>query len=153
VSVARIERLDGSPADRLDALVAESEASGLRFVRRLVEEWVSGANRFDRPGEVLFVARTAREVVGVCGLNVDPYAAGQDVGRVRHLYVLSAYRRLGVGRRLVTEVMEAARSRFDGLHLRAENPAAARLYERLGFRRVGAGDSTHVMELSRAGRG
>src|SRR5712692_10082911 len=147
VSVARIERLDGSPAERLGALIAESETSGLRFVRRLVEEWTSGANRFEGPGEALFVARTAREVVGVCGLNVDPYAAGQDVGRVRHLYVLSAYRRLGVGRRLVTEVMEAARSRFVGLHLRAENPAAARLYERLGFRRVGAGDDTHVMEL------
>ncbi len=152
VSVARIERLNGSPADRLDALVAESEASGLRFVRRLVEEWVSGANRFDKPGEVLFVARTAGDVVGVCGLNVDPYAAGQDVGRVRHLYVLSAYRRLGVGRRLVTEVIEVARSRFDSLHLRTENPGAARLYERLGFRRVGAGDDTHVMELSRTAR-
>jgi predicted GNAT family acetyltransferase len=48
--------------------------------------------------------------------------------------------------------MEAARSRFVGLHLRTENPAAARLYERLGFRRVGAGDYTHVMELSRTAR-
>lgn len=152
VNVARIERLNGSPADRLGALVAESEASGLRFVRRLVEEWTSGANRFDRPGEALFVARTAGEVVGVCGLNVDPYAPGQDVGRVRHLYVLSAHRRLGVGRRRVTEVIEAARSRFDSLHLRTENPAAAQLYEWLGFRRVGAGAYTHLMELARTAR-
>ncbi len=152
MSVARIERLDGSPAERLGALVAESEASGLRFVRRLVEEWVSGANRFDRPGEVLFVARTAGEVVGVCGLNVDPYATGHGVGRVRHLYVLSKYRRLGVGGWLVTEVIEAARSRFDSVRLRTQDPAAARLYERLGFRRVGAGDHAHVMELSRTAR-
>jgi len=143
-----IERLNESPADCLAALTIESEQHGLRFVRRLAAEWTSGANRFDRPGEALFVARIAGQVVGVCGLNVDPYAARENVGRVRHLYVLTAYRRLGVGRDLVAEVIEAARGRFDSLHLRTGNPAAAQLYERLGFRRcVDVDDYTHVMKL------
>ena len=143
-----IERLNESPADCLAALTIEIEQHGLRLVRRLADEWTSGANRFDRPGEVLFVARIAGQVVGVCGLNVDPYVAGESVGRVRHLYVLTAYRRLGVGQQLVTEVITAARGRFDRLHLRTGNPAAAQLYERLGFRRrVDVDDCTHVMEL------
>jgi GNAT superfamily N-acetyltransferase len=87
-------------------------------------------------------------VVGVCGLNVDPYAAEPRVGRVRHLYVLSGQRRLGVGRRLVSEVIEAARGRFDRLRLRTENPGAAQFYEAIGFRSSGATDnSTHVMVL------
>jgi GNAT superfamily N-acetyltransferase len=145
---ALIERLHGSPADGLGAVIAESEAQGLRFIRRLAEEWTRGTNRFDRPGEALFVARIDGDVVGVCGLNVDPYGAAPSVGRVRHLYVLLAHRRQGVGRRLVAEVIAAARRRFHVLRLRTENPGAARFYERLGFQRsAGAGDCTHVMEL------
>lgn len=129
--------------------MAESEQAGWRFVRRLAEEWASGQNRFDRPGEALFAALVDGRMIGVCGLNVDPYAAGPGVGRVRHLYVRSDCRGLGVGRRLVGEVIEAARGRFDTLRLRTENPAAARLYERMGFRRsTGVADCTHLMELA-----
>lgn len=128
--------------------MAESEQAGWRFLRRLAEEWASGANRFHRPGEALFAALMEGRVIGVCGLNVDPYAAAQRVGRVRHLYVLSACRGLGVGRQLVAAVIEAARGRFDDLRLRTENPAAAQLYERLGFRRsAGVADCTHLMDL------
>ena len=133
----------------LGALLAESEQAGLRFVRRLVEEWASGANRFDRPGEKLFGAWVDGRVVGVCGLNVDPYTAEERVGRVRHLYVLSAFRRRGVGRRLIEEVIEAARGPFGALRLRTGNPEAARVYEAIGFRPSGrAADYTHIMELA-----
>ena len=145
---ALIERLSDLPPASLEALVAESEQGGLRFMRRLVEEWASGANRFDGDGEALFAALIDGRVTGVCGLNIDPYAAAARVGRVRHLYVLSAYRRLGVGRQLVGGVIEAARGRFDILRLRTQNPAAARLYEQLGFSRcAGAPDCTHLLEL------
>ena len=146
--VHRVERLTGSPAGVLDALVAESEAEGLGFVRRLVSEWASGAARFDRPGEALFVARQAGHAVGVCGLSADAYARGPRVGRVRHLYVARAARRLGVGAALTREVIEAARGAFDMLRLRTGNPAAAALYEGLGFQgSPQTADSTHVMAL------
>lgn len=69
------------------------------------------------------------------------------VGRVRHLYVLAAYRRLGAGRQLVEQVLDAARGRFERLRLSTQNPAAARLYERLGFERRAAADHTHLLEL------
>jgi phosphoribosylglycinamide formyltransferase-1 len=132
----------------LGALLAESEQAGLRLVRRLVEEWVSGANRFDRSGEELFGARLDGRVVGVCGLNVDPYAAKEGVGRVRHLYVLSAFRRRGVGRALIAAVIEAARGRFGELRLRTGNAEAARLYEAIGFQRSSqVADCTHIMKL------
>ena len=143
-----IERLTDLQPERLAPLIAESEQHGLRLVRRLADEWASGANRFDRPGEALFVARSAGDVVGVCGLNVDPYATAPDVGRVRHLYVLRVHRHRGIGQQLVTAIVQAARGRFQRLRLRTQNPEAARLYERLGFRAaVDATDCTHVMEL------
>lgn len=144
----QIERLTEASPDLFDALVAESEGAGYRFVRRLADEWASGANRFDRPGEALFAAWTDGHLIGACGLNVDPYTPAPGVGRVRHLYVLTDYRRLGVGRRLVEQVLDAARGRFERLRLSTQNPAAAQLYERLGFeRRIGAADHTHLMEI------
>jgi ribosomal protein S18 acetylase RimI-like enzyme len=149
--VISVERLRQSPAEVLGTLVADSEANGVRFVRRLIDEWSTGVNRFDRPGEALFVARHAGAIVGVCGLNIDPYVGGhgeQRVGRVRHLYVLSTHRRLGVGCRLVTEVVATARGSFDRLHLRTRNPAATALYERLGFRRGGEDPHcTHIIAV------
>ena len=145
---AMIERLTAVLPSGLDVLLAESEQAGTRLVRRLVEEWATGANRFDRPGEALFTAQVEGRLVGVCGLNIDPYTAEQGVGRVRHLYVLSVHRRLGVGRQLIEAVLDAARGRFHSLRLRTANPVAARLYQSLGFRpSVGTADCTHVMEL------
>jgi ribosomal protein S18 acetylase RimI-like enzyme/catechol 2,3-dioxygenase-like lactoylglutathione lyase family enzyme len=146
-----LERLRQAPTTILAALLTDSEADGVRFVRRLVDEWDTGVNRFERLGEALFVARSGDTVVGVCGLNIDPYAAsGGDtrVGRVRHLYVESSHRRLGIGGKLVAAVVAAARGRFDRLHLRTGNPAAAALYERLGFRRRREDPGcTHVIDL------
>jgi GNAT superfamily N-acetyltransferase len=145
----RIERLLELPAALLAPLIDESEQAGLRFVSRLAEEWESGRNRFDRPGEALFGALTDGGLVGVCGLNVDPYAGEPRIGRVRHLYVGMAHRRHGVGRQLVGAVVAAARGSFATLRLSAANPQAARLYETLGFRRR-AGDArcTHVLEIT-----
>ena len=144
----QIERLTEASPGLFDALVAESERAGYGFVRRLADEWASGANRFERPGEALFAARMDGRLIGACGLDVDPYTPAPGVGRVRHLYVLTDYRRLGVGRRLVERVLEAARGRFERLRLSTQNPAAAQLYERLGFeRRIGAADHTHLKEI------
>jgi GNAT superfamily N-acetyltransferase len=148
VPTAVIERVIGPLAGALNPLLVESEWEASGFVRRLVDEWAAGTNRFERPGEALFAARLGDRLIGVCGLNVDPYAAAANVGRVRRLYVLTAYRRLGVGRQLVQAVLEASRGRFDVVRLRTTNPAAARLYESLGFRPSSdTADATHVLEL------
>ena len=145
-----IERLRGLPVDSLGALIAESEQAGLRFVRRLVEEWGTGANRFDRSGEALFASWVDGQLVGVCGLNIDPYAADDRIGRLRHLYVRSAFRRRGVGGHLVTKAIETARGRFEVLRLRTTNSPAAQFYEPLGFRPAEGAtqDATHVMQLA-----
>jgi GNAT superfamily N-acetyltransferase len=142
-----IARTDDLPLDRFADLLAESEASGYGFLRRVVDEWQSGANRFGRPGEALLIAEMDGQWVGVCGLSIDPYLDDPRVGRVRNVYVLARYRRAGIGRRLVEEAIVRARGRFDRLRLRGEEEGPARLYESLGFRpSQGFPDHTHVME-------
>jgi ribosomal protein S18 acetylase RimI-like enzyme len=143
----RCERLRDLDARDVAVLVAESEQAGLHLVRKLVDEWRDGSNAFDRPGEAVFGARVDGRLVGVCGLNVDPYAGDERIGRVRHLYVLNAARRLGVARALMAEIVAAARGRFGTLRLSTSNPAAARLYESLGFRAMTVSHCTHVMAL------
>src|SRR5215475_13736753 len=96
------ERLRELPPG-IEALVSESEATGLSLVRRLVDEWRDCSNRFDRPGEALFGAWFDERLAGVCGLNVDPYLGDERIGRVRHLYVLVEARRHGVARALMAE--------------------------------------------------
>ena len=143
------ERLSDLASGDVADLLSDSERLESRIVRRLVDEWGTGANRFDRPGEALFGARSAGRLLGVCGLNIDPYAGHEHIGRVRHLYVLSAFRRRGVGQQLVLRVIQDAHGRFDELRLRTNNRAAARLYERLGFRPCDeGGDYTHLAKLA-----
>jgi GNAT superfamily N-acetyltransferase len=144
-----ISRVAELSREEFAALFAESEAAGNQFVRRLVDEWEAGVNRFSRPGEALFVAKCDGQTVGVCGLNIDPYLDDVSVGRVRNVYVLAAWRRKGVGRRLVEHAMAAGRGNFVRLRLRAERAGPARLYESLGFRPcTKIPDCTHVLELA-----
>ena len=66
----------------LAPLREEADRDGHRFVTRLVNDWASGVNRFDAPGEHLMAAVRNGLVLGVCGLNRDPYTAETGVGRL-----------------------------------------------------------------------
>ena len=146
-AVTRITDLDLAA---LEHLRAESSREGFRFLERLCEEWESGANRFDAPGEALFLATVDGRVVGVCGLNRDPYAHGPRIGRVRRLYVLSAHRRTGIGRALLEAVIARARDSFDLLRVRTESADA--FCTARGFRRDDSDpEATHVLELTAFG--
>jgi GNAT superfamily N-acetyltransferase len=128
-----IERIDSLPIDRLGALATEAEATGFHGLSRLLSEWQAGRNRFDQPGEALFIATDNGRVVGVCGLNRDPYLGDPTVGRIRHLYVAVGYRRKRIGSRLVGGIVGAARGHFARLRLRTDNPDADAFHLCLGF--------------------
>jgi GNAT superfamily N-acetyltransferase len=119
-------------------LAAEATADGHRMVARLIDEWATGENRFDRPGERAYLAAWNDRICGVCGLNIDPFADDDGVGRVRRLYVCAALRRRGVGSALVRELCRDARGRFRELQLRTYDPRAAAFYEAIGFTPVAA---------------
>ena len=69
-------------------LIESAEAEGFQALTTLARNFESGTNRFDRPGEVLLTLWDREELLGVGGLNRDPYFPKRLVGRLRHLYAL-----------------------------------------------------------------
>ena len=146
----RVERVRTLTPEPFAALIRESRDQGFRFLGRLFAEWRSGANRFDGPGEALFVVfGDDRSVLALCGLNVDPFQSDPRIARLRHLYVRDSARRRGLGRHLTRHVLaHASALGFSGVRLRTDTTEAARFYESLGFRRCEEPDTaTHEHEL------
>lgn len=136
-------------ADRLFApLLAEGEAAEGAFLSRLRDQWRSGELRFEREGEVLLGAFDRGLLVGVADISHDPYAPEPGLGRVRHVYVLRAWRGQGVARLLLERLIAHASGSFTALRLSAVGrPAAIRLYERLGFVACDGDGQTHRLSL------
>jgi hypothetical protein len=95
---------------RFGALVFESEHAGSIFTRRLVG-WANGANRLGRPAAA-FVGVFDRQFGRFEGVKNVARTLPPRVGRMRHLYALSAFRRLGAGRRPMTEVIKGGSGFF-----------------------------------------
>lgn len=107
------------------------------MVRQLIVDYQSGRNRFDKPGEALWAASAQDDVIGVCGLNVDPFADdSENAGRVRRLYVLPCWRRQGVARQLMDAVEEMATGNFSMLTAFTTEWSAAAFYAARGYEPV-----------------
>ena len=117
------------------ALKAESIALNFNMLRRLEENWQRGENRFNAPGEKLLGAFAHGQLVGVCGLNIDPFSQQPRAGRIRHLYIAERHRRQGIGHQLLVSVITHSGSSFDFLNTHAPSTAWS-FYENLGFRPV-----------------
>lgn len=76
----------------LTHLVVESRSQGFRFVERLLRDYQRGVQCFDQPGDLLLAVSMDGRVIGIGGLTVDPYFEDARVGRLRHVYIESAYR-------------------------------------------------------------
>lgn len=145
-----IQRIE-LPVPGIEELRAEARAEGYDFLETLVEDWASGGNRFDGPGEALFGVIGDGALLAVGGLNVDPWAGDPGTGRIRRVYVRREFRNRGLGRALMAGLIEQARKGFARVRLRAANADAARLYERLGFEPLASPDATHILHFGSQG--
>jgi ribosomal protein S18 acetylase RimI-like enzyme len=101
------------------------------------------------PTTLIFLAFHGTEPVGVavCFVGFSTFAA-RTLINIHDLAVIPAYRRQGVGQRLLEQV--AAKGRELGcckltLEVREDNTPAQQLYQRMGFHHVAyAGGTTHV---------
>jgi GNAT superfamily N-acetyltransferase len=131
----------------IESLVDGAKREGFEFVRRTIDEWNAGTNRFSHAGEGLWGLVSGTELIGMGGLNIDPYVEGAGIGRVRHLYIRQAYRREGCATLLMKRIIGRARLHFQVLRLFTANPAAAAFYERLGFEYSPGYKVSHVLTL------
>jgi GNAT superfamily N-acetyltransferase len=141
------------PLPDFDSLSVEARAEGYNFLDTLVREWETGTNRFNAPGEILLGCRDGGKLVAVGGLNRDPFAGQPEIGRLRRVYVRAAWREKGIGGLLVAALLTQARGHFQCVRLRAENPAAARLYESMGFLPIADPSATHILHFDPAAAG
>lgn len=136
------------PHAAFPGLAAAASAEGFDFLKRMQDEWESGKNRFSGPGEYVVGISHGDMLVAIGGLNKDPYAIEATTGRLRHIYVSAAHRRLGVGRALVDTLLSQAGSYFHRVRLRTNSAEAAAFYERYGFSPVQEPDATHSLRLN-----
>jgi GNAT superfamily N-acetyltransferase len=140
-----IQTLDSHDWSRL---FTESQAEGLNMVRRLLDDFKSGVNRFDASGELLLVQVESQVVIGVCGLNREPDSKLERAGRVRRLYICPEYRGCGLATSLVRSVIKHSREYFSRLTVNCGHLPVDTFYEQLGFKPTTCTGITHILELS-----
>lgn len=144
----QVVRLKQLPINDIQPLLEESREQGFKLVERLVRQYLSGKNQFRKPGEALFAVYSDQQLIGVGGLTPDPYLPDGETGRVRRIYVLSAWRGQGVGKLLLLRIIEEATHYYRLLTLRTRNPKASQFYYSLGFQtKPEVYQATHYMVL------
>lgn len=128
------------------ALEKEAIGEGFRFITRLIEEWNSGTNRFNAPGECLMAAYRNEQLIGIGGLSVDPYTQ-KNMARLRRVYVSASSRGQHVGRTLVTALVTHAALHFKSVCLFTDTADGDAFYVKCGFIRTDREHATHVMGL------
>lgn len=149
VEELKVTRLLQLPVLDLQPLLEESQALGFNFLEWLIRDYNEATNRFDQPGEALFAIYNRSDMIAIGGLNHDPYLPDSATGRVRRVYVLSLWRRKGVGKRLMQEIIAEARRHYKLLTLRTFDEPADKFYRALGFHKETQLDGvSHSMVLA-----
>jgi GNAT superfamily N-acetyltransferase len=130
------------------AVLGASQSEGHNMVNRLLTDFRAGENRFDAPGERLFVHLSGNGVLAVAGLNREPDGRLPFAGRVRRLYVAPDCRGRGLGRSLVTAIIAAAEPYFKMLTVNVGKLDSWGFYEHLGFTPDGHPNITHTRKLA-----
>jgi ribosomal protein S18 acetylase RimI-like enzyme len=146
-SSIQIQRVLDLSSHDISSLLRDSIENGHNHLQRLLDDYISGENKFMKPGESLFIALLNNTIVGICGINQYSYN-DSTYGRIRRLYVHKGHRHSGIGRMLVDAVTRQANGKFVKLILRTDNPIAATFYEALGFKATNEiFNATHLKEL------
>lgn len=137
VEIRRATRADAAGMARYtEALVAERLDTILLETPYTAEQERSILAEYEAAGGVFMLAVEGGAVVGMCDLRRGARTGNRHLG-VLGMGVLAGYRGQGIGRRLLTAVIEAAKG-MDGfcrieLGVTPWNAPAIALYESLGF--------------------
>ena len=127
-------------------IASRSDAEDIRALNREFNgvdtptEWIE--QRVAEPGssEVVVVARVAGEAVGFGCLRIfSSVCYARPVGEISEVFVSPGHRRKGIGKQIVTRLIEEGRSREISeltVTANAKNASGRRFYESMAFSKV-----------------
>ena len=133
----------------LTSLLTESQKEGFLFLERLINDYKNRTNTFSKPGEFLYgVFNQEGLIIAIGGINKDPFSTNERIGRLRRFYVSKDYRRIGVGRSLVTRILKDSSEHYENIVLYTDTEHANKFYTSLGFIKDNSiSKSTHSLNL------
>lgn len=122
---------------------------GFQFLNRLEEDWINNINRFNGEGEGYFKLQVNNQVVGVGGINNNPFdQAEKRVGRIRRFFILKQWRNRGLGSELLSHIIKEFSSAYETIQLKTDNRNACLFYEKYGFNIIDNDENvTHELKL------
>lgn len=129
----QIKRIEDLLKYEIDHLVKESKEEGFNFLLKLINEYESKINTFSKTGECLYGIFRGDTLIGIGGLNQDPYTKDNKIGRLRRFYILKDYRRKGLGRILLERIISDAKIYFNIVVLCTDTEQGDRFYTSNGF--------------------
>ncbi|WP_070143723.1 GNAT family N-acetyltransferase [Bacillus mycoides] len=114
-------------------LVQESKEEGFNLVLKLKNEYESKRNRFSKTGECLYGIFREDTLIGIGGLNQDPYTKDNKIGRLRRFYIAKDYRRKGLGSLLLGRILSDAKIYFSIVVLQTDTEQGDQFYTSSGF--------------------
>ena len=114
-------------------LIEESKEEGFHFLLKLINEYKNNTNTFSGIGECLYGIFQDDVLIGIAGVNQDPYSKNNKIGRLRRFYVSKAYRQKGVGSLLLKRMLCEAKEYFQVVVLYTDTKRASQFYVSNGF--------------------
>lgn len=114
-------------------LVQESKEEGFNFLKKLINEYENELNTFNKSGECLYGIFQGEKLIGIGGLNVDPYTENNKIGRLRRFYIAKDYRRIGLGKLLLNKLLSHAEKYFKVVVLHTDTKQGDVFYTANGF--------------------
>ncbi|WP_242235033.1 GNAT family N-acetyltransferase [Bacillus cereus group sp. BfR-BA-01316] len=117
----------------MNHLVEESKEEGFNFLLKLINEYESEKNTFSKTGECLYGIFQEDKLIGIGGLNQNPYTKDNKIGRLRRFYILKDYRRIGLGKLLLKQLLRHAEKYFHVVVLHTDTKQGDEFYCANGF--------------------
>jgi GNAT superfamily N-acetyltransferase len=114
-------------------LVQDSKEEGFNFIIKLINEYKNKINVFNKTGECLYGIFQEDTLIGVGGLNEDPYTEDNKIGRLRRFYISRDYRRIGLGNVLLNQLLCHAEKYFEVIVLHTDTKQGNAFYTANGF--------------------
>lgn len=114
-------------------LVKDSKEEGFNFLIKLINEYENKINAFNKTGECLYGIFQEEKLIGIGGLNEDPYTVYNKVDRIRRFYISKEYRRIGLGNLLLNRLLCHAEKYFEVVVLHTDTGQGDAFYTANGF--------------------